>query len=159
MLAGPAEMIGIPEPGKVEVRPEDFTGRGVAAGIARGLTSKMAATVPMVVRAPEVDEPVSVAVVDQPPRVANAPEIAARMEELYPMGLRLAGIGGEVVIQLVVDAKGRVEATGDTIVSSSHRGLEQPTRALARVVRFEPALRNGNPVRVWVRLPVQWTVD
>ena len=156
VLAAPEEMVGIPAPGLVEIRAEDFTGRGIAGGVGGGLPLKLAPTTP---RAPEVEAPMSVAVVDEPPRVSNAAEIASRMEELYPMTLRMAGVGGQVVIQLVVDAKGFVETKGDTIVSSSHRELDRPTRELARIVRFEPARRNGNPVRVWVRLPVTWSVD
>jgi hypothetical protein len=31
--------------------------------------------------------------------------------------------------------------------------------ALALLVRFEPARRNARPVRVWVQLPVDWTID
>jgi protein TonB len=156
VLASPDERVGIPAPGLTEIRAEDFSGRGVAGGVGGGLPPKLT---PLADRAAAPEPAVSVTTVDEPPRVTNAAEIAARMEELYPMGLRLGRVSGEVVIQLIVDAKGHVEAQGDTIVSSSHRELEWPTRAVARMVRFEPARRNGTPVRVWVRLPVTWIAD
>jgi protein TonB len=156
VLAVPDEVVGIPAPGLVEFRAEDFTGRGIAGGVGGGRPLHLA---PTPARAPEPEPVLSVAVVDEPPRIVNALEISSRMEELYPMHLRLARVSGEVVIQLVVDAKGNVEPKGDTIVSATNRELVLPTRALARVVRFEPARRNGNPVRVWVRLPVSWKAD
>ena len=98
----------------------------------------------------------SVAVVDEPPQLRNRAELAPRMEELYPPGMRMAAIEGEVVVWFVVDVKGRVETDDLRIVSASNPGFEAPTRALVRLMRFEPARRNGKAVRVWVELPLRW---
>ena len=157
VLSVPDEVVGIPPAGLTEFRAEDFSGRGVAGGVAGGRPLQLVATTRA---APAAEEaPVSVTVVDEPPRVINVATLRSRMEALYPVNLRFAGIGGPVVIQLVVDTKGFVEPRGDTIVSAAFRELESPTRELVRSLRFEPARRNGRPVRVWVRLPVIWSVE
>jgi TonB family protein len=62
-------------------------------------------------------------------------------------------------VQLVVDTQGRVEPEGMSIISTTHPEFGPASLELARMVRFEPARRNGRPVRVWVQLPVDWKID
>ena len=45
-----------------------------------------------------------------------------------------------------------------SIVSATHPDFGPASMELALLVRFEPARRNGRPVRVWVQLPVDWTI-
>lgn len=155
VLAAPAEITGIPEPGKVEFRAEDFTGRGIAGGLGGGRKVLVAAPPDS---APELETPLSVAVVDQPPRLKNLAEITPRLEALYPRSYHMAGIEGRVIIEVVVDRDGRVEDDTMKVVSSSHADFEEPSRDLVRLMRFEPARRNGRAVRVWIRLPINWTI-
>lgn len=158
-LAAPEEILAtIPEPGKVAFKAEDFSGEGVAGGLAGGRPIVPSDTV----RKPAVEvvpAPVSVAVVDERPRLKNLRELASRMQELYPPQYRIADIEGEVVVQLVVDTDGRVEDEGISVVSASYPDFEVPTKTLAKMLRWEPAKRNGHPVRVWVRLPVSWNIQ
>jgi outer membrane biosynthesis protein TonB len=46
-----------------------------------------------------------------------------------------------------------------SVLSASHPDFAAASMELARLVRFEPARRNGRAVRVWVQLPVDWKVD
>ena len=128
---------------------------GVAGGVARGRPTLdvVPDTTPLIQPAP-----LSVAVVDQPPRVINRDQIAERMRDLYPLRYRMAEVEGVVLVQLVVSTDGHVEADGLTIVSSTFPEFEGPSRELVQALRWEPARRNGQPVRVWVRLPVNWTI-
>ena len=152
-----AEVAGIPEPGRVRIKAEDFGGRGIAGGVAGGRPIRISGTLRR--SQPEVaPRPVSVAVVDEPPRILNLDEISQRIQELYTFYFLRTEIGAQVVLQLVVDTNGRVEKEGLTVVSATHRELEGPTLALAPPMRWEPAQQNGQPVRVWVRLPVRWEI-
>ena len=81
------------------------------------------------------------------------------MRALYPPIYRAAGIQGRAVVQLVVDTEGRVEDEGMSVVSATAPDFAAASLELARLVRFEPARRNGRPVRVWVQLPVDWKID
>ena len=153
-LRSPEQILAeIPPPGAIAIRAADFSGRGIAGGVAGGRALALQPA------APEAEPaPVSVAVVDRPPRVLNGDELTRAMEALYPQTYRSAGIEGEVVVQLVVDTKGEVERDGITILSSTHPAFAEATRALITRLRFEPASRNGRAVRVWVRLPVTWKI-
>jgi protein TonB len=155
-LAPPELLAGIPEPGRVEIRAEDFSGRGIAGGLARGFPLRA----PEPTRAAEADlgQPLSVSVVDEAPRLRNRAEISPRMTDLYPLHLRMADIEGQVVIDVVVGSDGRVEAESMKVLSATLAEFEAPTRALVRLMHFEPARRNGRPVRVWIRLPVTWAI-
>jgi TonB family protein len=157
-LVAPREILAsIPAPGRVEIKAEDFSGLGLAGGVAGGRPLIPSDTARV---APSFEPPpVSVDVVDKHPRVINLQQIRPFMQELYPPHYRMADIEGQAVVQLVVDARGRVESEHIDIVSSTHPEFEPATREVARMLRWEPATRNGRPVRVWVRMPVNWTID
>jgi periplasmic protein TonB len=157
VLGTPAEIPGIPEPGKIEIRAEDFTGRGVLGGLGNGRKLLVAAAPRDT--APELDAPLSLAVVDQPPRLKNVSEIRMRIEALYPQSYHMAGVESEVVVEVVVDPAGRPEREGMKIVGATREGFEDATRALVALLRFEPARRNGRAVRVWIQLPISWTIE
>jgi protein TonB len=141
--------VRIPPPSTFRVRARDFSGVGVPGGVGR-------------VYEPPVDTvaaPVPLAVVDRLPQLKNTSELASRMRALYPPILRSAGIEGRAVLQLVVDTQGRVELEGLKVLSATHPEFGAAAVALAPMIRFEPARRNGRPVRVWVQLPVDWQVN
>lgn len=154
-LIVPDALAAIPAPARVEVRAADFGGVGVAGGVSGDR--------PLVVTGGDAGRsaqpaPLSVAVVDEPPRLLNRGQITARMKEVYPTRYRMEEVEGQVLVQLVVGTDGRVEADGLSVVSASHPEFEGPSRELVRLFRFEPARRNGQPVRVWVRVPLSWQI-
>ena len=156
-LSLPAEMVSIPEPSHIRIQAEDFGGRGTVGGVAGGRPVPRYGAL----RGPAsevVPRPVSVAVVDEPPRILNLDEISKRIQELYTFHFLTTDIGAQVVVQFVVDANGWVEKEGLTVVSATHRELEGPTLSLTPLMRWRPAQHNGQPVRVWIRLPVSWEI-
>jgi protein TonB len=80
------------------------------------------------------------------------------MRELYPARLRAADVQGRVLIEFVVDELGQVEGASIRKIESTHPDFEEATRALVLLLRWEPARRNGRPVRTWVRMPVDWRI-
>jgi TonB family protein len=83
-------------------------------------------------------------------------EPAALWEVDYPASLFASGIAGNVIAELIVDARGRVEEGTIGIVSSTHPAFgEAVVVALDRAV-FRPAVRNGKAVRQLVLQPVEF---
>ena len=91
-------------------------------------------------------------VVDEPPAL-----LAGRAPS-YPELLRAAGIAGRVVVEAVIDTLGHAEAAV-RIVESSHSGLEGPALDYVRRAVFRPGRMHGRPVRVLVRLPVDFRLS
>ena len=83
--------------------------------------------------------------VDTPPERKYAPK------PVYPEWAREAGVEGKVLLRVLVGKDGhpkKVIATGGV------RALgEDAARAVVRWT-FHPALSNGNPIEVWVEVPV-----
>ncbi|HYL21087.1 MAG TPA: energy transducer TonB [Gemmatimonadales bacterium] len=101
---------------------------------------------------PDDDGPWASAVVEEPPVL-----LAGRAPS-YPELLRVAGIAGRVVVEAVIDTLGRAEATV-RVVESSHAGFEGPALDYVRRAMFRPGRAHGRPVRVLVRLPVDFRLS
>lgn len=94
----------------------------------------------------------SLAEVDTPPRPVMQPP------PLYPAAARQAGIEGAVEMTFVVTVEGRVENVrvvtsqpGSVFVAAAREAVER--------WRFEPAHRQGKPVAVRVRVPLEFRLD
>jgi TonB family protein len=144
--------VKISPPSTFRVRAIDYTGVGVVGGTGEGYVAPADTAETMAA-------PLPLAVVDRLPQLKNVDEMAHRMRALYPPIYRAAGIEGSAVVQLVVDTDGRVEEEGMSVISATAPDFGPATLELAQLVRFEPARRNGRPVRVWVQLPVDWKID
>lgn len=72
----------------------------------------------------------------------------------YPSSLRRQGISGEVKIELVVDARGRV--VNPRIVSSSNRAFEEPALEAVEQWKFEPGRRGGEAVPYKMLVPIRF---
>lgn len=115
---------------------------------------------------PGMDEPTGPAeAVVGPDRVYAEQVVDAAPERLscpppeYPSILREAGIEGQVVIQFVVERDGTVEQPTVQTLSSSHRGFEEPARAMIEGCRFRAGAVRGEPVRTLVQMPVIFTLQ
>lgn len=92
-----------------------------------------------------------------PPELHNRGEVTRAMAREYPKRLREAGVGGTVGVYVFVDVDGSVlESRVDT--SSGLRELDDAALAVADVMRFSPALHDGEPVGTWVSFPVRFRV-
>jgi len=89
--------------------------------------------------------------------VYEAPILVSTVIPSYPENARRLGIEGQVVLRFVVDQSGRVEREIDVLTSVPM--LDQAAIDAVRQWRFSPARdRDGNPVRVMVSVPLQFTL-
>lgn len=84
------------------------------------------------------------------------PEAVTRVTPLYPELARLARLEGRLVVRAFVGPDGRVQRA--EVESGPALFADAATAAVARWV-FTPALANGHPVGVWVRVPVLFRLD
>ena len=91
------------------------------------------------------------------PALANPDQISALLHELYPPELMRRGVGGEAVLRIWLDEAGRVVRS---IVSSSsgHPALDSIALTVSDSMRFRPARNRQEGVRVYVRIPILFTV-
>ena len=89
--------------------------------------------------------------------VATAPVLVTRVVPEYPRRARLAGIEGEVVLEVIVDRHGRV-ASDPTVVRAVPE-LERAAVAAVRQWRFRPARDPaGAAVAVLMEVPVRFVL-
>ena len=90
------------------------------------------------------------------PALTNGAEISALLQELYPPALMQQG-GGEAVLRIWLDERGRVVRS---IISSSsgHSALDSIALTVSDSMRFRPAKNRQEGVRVYVRIPIVFTV-
>jgi TonB family protein len=85
------------------------------------------------------------------------PVMTVNSPPVYPPQLRIAGIGGEALVDFVIEADG----------STSHiRVLRRTNDAFGQAAsdcvvkwRFSPGRKNGEVVRVHIQVPIQFAVD
>ena len=109
------------------------------------------------------------AVTDAPPRARTArslryytpkeldvrPGITMRVEPEYPEAASRRFLSGKVVVQLFLDETGMVERV--VTVRAEPRGyFEDAAEKAFRAVRFTPGIKNGRPVKVRMRLEVNF---
>lgn len=82
------------------------------------------------------------------------PQIVERVEPRYPDLLRRAGVEGRVVVRVLVGTDGRAERV--EVLRSDHEGFDAATVEAVRRWRFAPAVQAGQPVRVWMTVPVRY---
>jgi protein TonB len=118
----------------------DFSGRGVAGGIASGV---IGGTAPV-----NTDQTYFDFQVEKP--VAPIPGTGAPR---YPDILRSASVEGEVLAQFVVDTTGRVEIASFKVIRKSHDLFEAAVRSALPQMRFLPAEVGGRKVKQLVQQP------
>ena len=84
------------------------------------------------------------------------PQVASRVTPVYPELAREARLEGRLVVRAFVGPDGRVRRA--EVESGPEVFAAAATGAVARWV-FTPALANGHPVGVWVRVPVLFRLD
>lgn len=83
----------------------------------------------------------------------------APFQPIYPDSLFNSGSGGQVEVEFVVDAAGRVRMETFGVVSSSHPSLADAVRRAVEFRSFVPATRQGRPVPQLVQLPFAFVPD
>src|SRR5437899_3678880 len=119
--------------------PKDYSGSGIEGGRANGI----------VVSGSEV---YAEALVEERPELLSAPP------PIYPQLLRQAGIQGRVMLHAIVDTTGRVEPASVRIIKSPSPAFDQPTKDWVLKALFRPARLHGRGVRVFINLPVDYSL-
>ena len=77
----------------------------------------------------------------------------------YPRAELQRGVQGTVILRIAVDEQGRVLQV-EIEQGSGHRRLDRAAQQqVARHWRFKPALRDGQPVAGWVRVPIEFSLQ
>lgn len=84
----------------------------------------------------------------------SAPHILKSVEPVYPDEARRARAEGTVVLSVVVDASGH--ATEIKIIRPLGLGLDEKAVEAVKKWKFQPAMRNGEPVPVQVTIEVNF---
>ena len=123
----------------------DFSGKGVAGGVAKG--KEGGAVV-------QSDQPYFEFQVEKP--VVPAP---GSISPRYPDMLRQAGVEGEVLAQFVVDTTGKAEAGSLKILKSSHDMFIQSVKNALPQMKFIPAEVGGKKVKQLVQQPFTFSIS
>ena len=88
------------------------------------------------------------------PRASEAQKLipipVRRVTPTYPMDLSYYSISGSVVLRVIVDEKGKTRVVD--IVSPMGFGLDQAAINAMNRWEYDPAKRDGMPVKVYVRV-------
>jgi protein TonB len=84
------------------------------------------------------------------------PQLLRKIDPIYPATARSARIGGRVTIEAVIGLDGSVEAS--QIVGSTSPLFDDAALDAVRQWRYRPAMLNGSPVRVYLRVVVDFVL-
>jgi protein TonB len=84
------------------------------------------------------------------------PEAVSQTPPTYPPELRKAKIEGVVTLVFVLSEEGRVE--DPRVDTSSRPEFEKPALDAIRKWRFKPGMKDGQPVRTYIRVPMRFRV-
>lgn len=96
-------------------------------------------------------------IVFPPTALDNTPRTRVQNPPVYPFSLKASGISGEVVVEFVVDERGRV--THPRILRSTHPDFESATLSAVSKWRFEPGTRKMKPVSFRMIVPVKFNLN
>jgi periplasmic protein TonB len=94
--------------------------------------------------------------VEERPTLNNAGETGRLLERYYPPVYAEAGVAGRTVVELIVEANGRVRPGSVRVVESSHEQFADAALRVAERMRFRPAKIGDQAVAVIVQVPIDW---
>ncbi len=125
----------------------DFSGKGVAGGVAKGVEGGKGPV-------PQGDQPYFDFQVEKP--VVMAPGATG---PAYPDMLRSAGIEGTVLAQFVVDTTGRADMGTFKVLKSDNDLFSNSVKNALQRMRFLPAEVGGRKVKQLVQQPFQFSLN
>ncbi len=90
--------------------------------------------------------------------VDREPALKAVVPLTYPETMRSRGLGGEALLEFVVDTNGRADLPSVRLVNATHSDFATAARTAVARAQFRPALLSGTAVRCRVRLPVVFQI-
>ncbi|MEX2181844.1 MAG: energy transducer TonB [Gemmatimonadaceae bacterium] len=130
---------------KALTNEDDFSGRGVAGGLASGVVGGTVVNTDQTYFDFQVEKPVAALPGGVTPR--------------YPDILRAGGVEGEVLATFEVDTTGRVVISSFKVLRKSHDLFEAAVRSALPQMRFLPAEIGGRKVRQLVQQPFAFTLQ
>ena len=100
------------------------------------------------------DGPVFVAC-DVEPTITNGEELKHVMRRVYPSGFRDTGLDVTTILWVYVARDGSVGAC-EVLKSSGYAVFDRAATQVAEAMFFEPALRDSEPVAVWMHQAVHF---
>jgi len=98
--------------------------------------------------------------VDQPPEMANRGDVARQLSRQYPRAARDAGQGGQVMLRFQIDELGRADMATARAIWATRPDFAAAAFRVIQSMRFRPARDRGQPVAVWVTIPITfWLAD
>lgn len=92
----------------------------------------------------------------EPRQLDQQPKLIAQARPLYPVELRRAGLGGEALVDFIVDAEGAVHNV--TALATTHPAAGDSAVEAVSQWQFEPAQKNGRPVATHLQVPIRFTL-
>ncbi len=86
--------------------------------------------------------------------VSSLPRFVHRETPVYPPAMKTQGREGVVLIEALIDARGRVRKVA--VIESAGEAFDQAAIAAIRGSTFLPANTNGSPVPVLLRVPIRF---
>ena len=124
----------------------DFSGKGVAGGIAKGVEGGKAPVIAS-------DQPYYDFQVEKPAMAQPGPT------PTYPEMLRTAGVEGQVLAQFVVDTTGRADMSTFKILKTDNELFSLAVKNTLPRMRFLPAEVGGRKVKQLVQQPFGFTLN
>jgi protein TonB len=84
------------------------------------------------------------------------PEAVSQVAPAYPRALHKAKIEGQVTLVFVLNEEGRVE--DPRVENSTRPEFEVPALEAIRKWRFKPGMKEGQPVRTFIRIPMKFQI-
>jgi periplasmic protein TonB len=125
----------------------DFSGKGVAGGIAKGVIGGT----PQPVNDNQTYFEFQVE--------KQAAGVPSNPRPRYPDMLRSANVEGEVLAQFVVDTTGRADMSTFKVLKSTHDLFVQSVKAVLPNMKFYPAEVGGRKVKQLVQMPFQFALN
>ena len=92
-----------------------------------------------------------------PGELDHVPKAKMQLPPDYPATLRQAGVGGRVMVELEVNAEGRV-VRADAL-HYTHREFAEPAVRAVKKWRFEAGRRNGQAVPFRMTVPIEFGIE
>ena len=93
----------------------------------------------------------------RPREVDSKALVIKKPAAVFAWEARKRGLEGTVVLRAVFNATGKV--TDITVISDLPYGLTENAIKAARKIKFQPAMKDGKAVSMWVRLEYQFSLD
>jgi outer membrane biosynthesis protein TonB len=87
------------------------------------------------------------------------PRLVTHWRLQYPENLKRAGISGQATIEVIVDTLGVAEPKSIRVISATHPDFAVPSVHAVLDSRWCPGSIRGRPVRVRIRVPINYAVS